>query len=195
MDDDLDRWVVTVDADTAPLQRALMRVSSLGEQFGRSLTRAFEGLIVRGQSFGDVVRSLGQRLSQLAFRAAFKPLERGIGSLFENLLAGGLPAARGGGRAGGISLPVPFASGGVVAAPTYFPLAGGRTGVMGERGAEAILPLRRGADGRLGVAAANGAGIAVSFNVTSPDVDSFARSEAQIAAMLARAVSRGQRIL
>jgi phage-related minor tail protein len=32
-----------------------------------------------------------------------------------------------------------------------FPMAGGRTGVMAERGPEAILPLRRGADGRLGV--------------------------------------------
>ena len=193
MDEDLERWVVTVDADTSPLQRELVRVSTFGQQFGRSLSRAFEGLTLKGKGFGDVVRSLGQRLSQLAFRAAFKPLEKGVGSLFDNLLSGSFKAAAAGGS--GAALPVPFASGGVVAAPTFFPISGGRTGVMGEAGAEAIMPLRRGSDGRLGVAAQGGGSVAINFNVTSPDADSFARSETQIAAMLSRAVSRGQRNL
>lgn len=53
---------------------------------------------------------------------------------------------------------VPFANGGVVSAPTTFPMARGRTGVMGEAGPEAIMPLRRGADGRLGIEAANSNG-------------------------------------
>jgi tape measure domain-containing protein len=48
---------------------------------------------------------------------------------------------------------VPFASGGVVTSPTYFGFGGGRAGVMGEAGAEAVMPLRRGPDGRLGVGA------------------------------------------
>jgi tape measure domain-containing protein len=46
---------------------------------------------------------------------------------------------------------VPFAAGGVVTAPTAFPMRGGRTGLMGEAGAEAVMPLRRLRDGRLGV--------------------------------------------
>jgi phage-related minor tail protein len=93
-------------------------------------------------------------------------------------------------------LPVPFASGGVIASPVTFPLAGGQMGLAGERGAEAIMPLARGPDGRLGVAA-QGAGRAVSitFNVTTPDAESFRRSEAQVAAMVARAVALGQRNL
>lgn len=45
-----------------------------------------------------------------------------------------------------------FARGGIVSAPTVFG-HGGRLGLMGEAGPEAILPLRRGRDGRLGVAA------------------------------------------
>ena len=46
---------------------------------------------------------------------------------------------------------IPFAKGGVVTSPTFFPLKGGKTGVAGEAGAEAILPLKRGRGGKLGV--------------------------------------------
>ncbi|MDI9381022.1 MAG: phage tail tape measure C-terminal domain-containing protein, partial [Verrucomicrobiota bacterium] len=49
---------------------------------------------------------------------------------------------------------IPFAKGGaVVNAPTLFPMAGGKTGIMGEAGAEAIMPLKRLPDGKLGVSA------------------------------------------
>jgi DNA-binding transcriptional MerR regulator len=50
----------------------------------------------------------------------------------------------------------PFARGGVVSSPTLFPFADGgttRTGLMGEAGPEAIMPLKRGSDGSLGVQA------------------------------------------
>jgi hypothetical protein len=50
----------------------------------------------------------------------------------------------------------PFAMGGIVTKPTFFKFANGGTmsnGVMGEAGPEAIMPLKRGADGKLGVAA------------------------------------------
>lgn len=47
---------------------------------------------------------------------------------------------------------VPFARGGIVSSPTLFPMANGGTGLMGEAGPEAVMPLKRGADGRLGVA-------------------------------------------
>ncbi|RWN30120.1 MAG: hypothetical protein EOR97_17255 [Mesorhizobium sp.] len=46
---------------------------------------------------------------------------------------------------------VPFAKGDVFSSPTYFPMSGDRTGMLGEDGEEAIMPLRRGPDGRLGV--------------------------------------------
>ena len=57
---------------------------------------------------------------------------------------------------------MPFARGGVIDKPTVFPFANG-IGLMGEAGPEAIMPLRRGRDGRLGVEAANGGG---GMNVT-----------------------------
>ena len=52
---------------------------------------------------------------------------------------------------------VAFARGGVVGRPTLFPFARG-TGLMGEAGPEAILPLSRGAGGILGVNARGGRG-------------------------------------
>ena len=52
---------------------------------------------------------------------------------------------------------VPFAYGGIVNKPTLFPMANG-AGLMGEAGPEAIMPLRRGRDGKLGVEASGGVG-------------------------------------
>ncbi len=100
----------------------------------------------------------------------------------------------GGAKSGaGLATVTPFAEGGVVAAPAYFPMGGGM-GLMGEAGAEAILPLKRGSDGALGVATdGGGQPVQVVFNVTAQDAASFRKSEGQIATMLARTVARGRR--
>ncbi len=51
---------------------------------------------------------------------------------------------------------IPYANGGVVGSPTMFPMSGGNTGLMGEAGPEAILPLKRGPNGKLGVESSGG---------------------------------------
>lgn len=69
-----------------------------------------------------------------------------------------------------------------------------RLGVVGEAGPEAILPLARGRDGRLGVAMSGASAAAnVTVHIATPDADSFRRSEAYITGQIARAVVRGQR--
>jgi phage-related minor tail protein len=191
-DDSTPTLTVTIDADTRPLQAQLADVSKAGARFSSALSQSFVDLAIRGKSFGDVLRSLALRLSEIALKAAFKPLTDAIGNSLAGLV-GGAAFARGGAIRQG--LPVPFASGGVIASPLAFPLAGNRIGLAGERGPEAILPLARGPDGRLGVRAEGGAGIHVTFNVATPDVESFRRSETQLAALLARAVAHGQRNL
>jgi phage-related minor tail protein len=70
----------------------------------------------------------------------------------------------------------------------------GGVGLAGEAGPEAIMPLARGPDGKLGVAS-RGGGNSVTIQIATPDLDSFRRSENYITGQIARAVSRGQRSL
>jgi phage-related minor tail protein len=179
--------------DFAPTKRELAELNRLGRQFSTTMVSAFEGIAVRGKGVNEVLRSLALSLSNLVLKAALRPLGDAFGGLLQGLFAGGFGFAKGGVLQH--RMPVPFASGGVIQSPLTFPLAQGQMGLAGERGAEAILPLARGPDGRLGVAAQGGSGIAVTFNVTSPDAESFRRSESQVAAMVARAVALGQRNL
>ncbi|WP_256851934.1 phage tail tape measure protein [Pseudomonas aeruginosa] len=77
--------------------------------------------------------------------------------------------AHGGAWANGVQF---FANGAaftnsIVSRPTAFGMAGGRTGVMGEAGPEAILPLARGADGSLGVRSVGGGG-GTALQVNAP---------------------------
>lgn len=189
----IETWTVAVNADTSALSTELRRAAGHGRQFSNALVGAFDSIAVKGRNVGDVLRTLALRLSEIVLKAALRPLEQGFGNVVTGLLSGGVGFAKGGVLQQG--LPVPFASGGVIQSPISFPLAGGRLGIAGERGAEAIMPLSRGPDGRLGVAARSGAGVNVTFNVTAQDAQSFLRSETQVAAMLSRAVSLGQRNL
>ena len=62
----------------------------------------------------------------------------------------------------------PFAMGGIVNKPTLFKYADGGTGrfgLTGEAGPEAIIPLKRGRDGRLGVAGGGGVNVG-EINIT-----------------------------
>lgn len=96
-----------------------------------------------------------------------------LGSLADNLFSSGFdglwgalfPSANGNAFSGGRQLA--FANGGVVTRPTTFAMRGG-TGLMGEAGPEAIMPLTR-IGGKLGVMAAGGGsgGVTVHFTVNA----------------------------
>ncbi len=183
-------------ANIADLSRGLADASQVSAQLGKTLTSAFEQIAFKGKNVTETFNTLALALSQSALKSAFGGLQQNLTSAFSGLSIGSsmMPFARGAALQSGT--PIPFANGGVISSPASFPLASGRTGVMGERGAEAIMPLTRGADGRLGVAAAGGATTPnVTINIAATDVESFRRSESQVAALLARAVSHGQRNL
>lgn len=170
------------------LSRSMQDLQARSQSFGSALSSALQGAALNGKGLDTVLRGLGRRLSDIALADALKPLENAMSGI-----AGSLLGSLGSGVAGKV---MPFADGGVVRSPSFFSMGGNATGLMGEAGAEAILPLKRGADGALGVAMSGGSGGAsgqIVFNVTATDAASFKRSEGQITAMLARSVARGRR--
>ncbi|MEW5421387.1 phage tail tape measure protein [Amorphus sp. 3PC139-8] len=162
------------------------------ERFSATVVRGLKDAVVEGKRLDTVLAQAARSLSSSVLKSALSGLGQqlvgqlgGVGG--EVLSAGAASAAHAAGNL------MPFAEGGVIGTPTRFPLVDGRTGLAGEAGPEAILPLSRGPDGRLGVAAGGGGAVQVTFNITTQDADSFRRSEAQVTAMLARAVGRGRR--
>ena len=169
-------------------------LGNLDAGFSRGLRRAFDGVVFDGMKLSDALSTLGKAMSNTVYNAAMKP----VTDHFGGMLAGGLnalvssvmPYAQGGAFTQGRVMP--FAKGGVVTSPTTFPMRGA-TGLMGEAGPEAIMPLTRSADGRLGVQAQGSGTVHVTMNITTPDVQGFQRSQSQIAAQMSRMMSRGQR--
>lgn len=184
-----DEVTIEIKTDMRKARDGLVELSKHASSFSATITGAFRSAVAGGRSFETVLNTLALKLAAIAFDRALQPISNIIGGAIHSVFAG-FGLADGGVIAGGRLKP--FARGGIVASPTVFPLQGG-LGVAGEAGAEAVLPLARGADGRLGVAGEGGRPMVVNVNVTTPDVEGFRKSEAQVTAMLARAVGRGRR--
>lgn len=187
------------DGELARMQGSLVftgqEVGALASGFSGGLRRAFDGVVFDGMKLSDALKGVARSMSETVFNTALKPVQTAFGGFLANglnsLMSGAMPFAKGGAFSQGRVMP--FAKGGVVSQATAFPMRGG-TGLMGEAGPEAIMPLARGADGRLGVQAAGSSRpVTVVMNISTPDVQGFRRSQSQIAAEALRALSRGQR--
>ncbi|QFU08265.1 hypothetical protein PARPLA_02863 [Rhodobacteraceae bacterium THAF1] len=170
-------------------------VNALSRGISRGLKSSFEGLVFDGMKLSDALKGVAQSMVNAAYNAAINPVMKHAGGVLatgvQGLMSGMMPFAHGGAFTQGRVMP--FAKGGVVSSAQAFPMKGG-TGLMGEAGPEAIMPLARGPDGALGVRAGGGAAsVQVTMNITTPDVEGFRRSQSQIAAQMGRALSRGQR--
>lgn len=165
-------------------------LTSAATTFSKVMTQAFSSSVTSGQKFDDVLKSLALKMSDLAAKSA---LQAGAGAMTSGIssLVSGLFGAS---KAGASDTVKAFASGGVIGTPSYFPMPGGGTGLAGESGPEAIMPLQRAADGSLGVAA-QGGGNTIHVQIATPDLDGFRRSESYVTGQIARAVARGQRSL
>jgi phage-related minor tail protein len=173
---------------------------SIANAFARAMTSAFSRSANSGRQFDSVLKSLALRISSMAVSQALRPLTSGLFSGSNSLFSGLFGNNNNGDGSSDIAAAMgaikPFAAGGVIGTPTYFPLSSGGFGLAGEAGPEAILPLTRGSDGRLGVASGGrGAPANISVQIMTPDAESFRRSEIYVTGQIARAVARGQRSL
>lgn len=190
--------VAAFDGELARMRETMVftgrEVNTLSSGISGGLRKAFDGLVFDGMKLNDALKSVANTIVDTVYSIAIKPVTGALGGLLAQGVAGvmgaGMPFAKGGAFSQGRVMP--FAKGGVVSAPTSFPMRGGM-GLMGEAGPEAIMPLARGPDGRLGVQAGGGRAVNIVMNITTPDVQGFQRSQSQVAAQVSRALSRGQR--
>lgn len=154
----------------------------LSRSIGSELTQALQQAVFSSRSLSDTLRGLALGISRDIFSASVQPLQRGVTASISGLLNDFIGSA------------LPFAKGGVVQGPTLFG-AGGGLGIMGEAGAEAIMPLSRDVNGRLGVQIQGGRVPVVNVTIQTPNPESFKASTGQVTATLARAVAQGQRRL
>lgn len=170
-------------------------VASVTKNVLQGLEDKLTDFVTTGKAnFKDFANEIIKQLIRIAIQQAIlKPLLQSIGSLFS---FGTAPAAAAGNAytyaangmiaANGIQ---PFAMGGIVNQPTLFKFANGgagRLGLMGEAGPEAIIPLRRGHDGKLGVAGGGGTNVVVNVDAKGTNV----QGDDGRGAALGRAVSQ-----
>lgn len=178
-------WTAHLDdagAKMAEFNYELGQAHDLSTNFLQSFNSDLVKGTVNMQTLTNAVQGLQMKLLDMAenqiinqfFNAFSKNLGGGFGNWFSGLfgqspfagpvgqttVVGPMPSAMGNIFDRGNV--IPFALGGlpdIVSSPTLFPMANGGTGLAGEAGEEAIMPLRRGSDGRLGLQAAGGGSV------------------------------------
>lgn len=158
--DALDQQIEASRSRWEQYQRTLTSIAETGRRVGDAVSTALARIVSGAESATQAARELLATLAQMIFErtigAAISSVigdivGRVTGSLTANQPAA-VPTAHGNVFSPSANL-VPFAQGGVIAAPVLFPMSAGRLGLAGEAGPEAILPLRRLPSGDLGVGA------------------------------------------
>ncbi len=186
------KGVTVYEGLTAGVTKYFNGIKSLGEEIGDAVGNAFKGMedaivsfVTTGKaSFKDFARSILADMARIYARqlmlkifssftaGASLAADRkfsGLGSGSALNTTGDLPKGANGLVVAKNGI-VPYAKGGIVNSPTLFPFAKG-VGLMGEAGPEAIMPLKRGSDGRLGVEAKYRGGGGTTVNYTGPTLN------------------------
>jgi lambda family phage tail tape measure protein len=176
--------------------RAQTEAAEASKQAIEDIGNSIAGAISQADSFEDALKRVAVQLANLAIQGLFGagPLGPALGGAGQGIGSSIASIFSAKGNAFGSSGVIPFAKGGVVDRPTVFPFAKG-TGVMGEAGPEAILPLKRGPGGRLGVESAGGGTTIHQVNNFASGVDRAEqeRFAAQIKRETVAAISEARR--
>lgn len=187
-----------VQSANAAFQQTQQMWVGVGQQLSGALTNAFDAAVFSGGKLSDVVKGLGVDIGRLILQlTVLNPLENSIVQAVSGKPGGSeLPTAGLSNIFSGISNFLGFSNGGawsggvrfagagmVLPGPTMFSTAGGPV-IGGELGkdSEALMPLSRGPDGRLGVRSHGGGRSGPAVNITQvisihPDVSATARAE------------------
>lgn len=153
-------------------------LSSLGQQAFQGIEDALVSLVTTGTTnFREFARSILEATSRMIIQQLIlKTIMQAIGAIGgggSGFSFGNFNASSVGFNPVAFSGPKLYADGGIVSKPTMFAFANGgagNLGLMGEAGPEAIIPLRRGADGKLGVAGGGGTTVNVSVDAKGTSV-------------------------
>jgi len=140
----------------AALEEAQAQQQTVADTLQSSMSDAFMSMVDGTKSFKDAMKDMARAVIKQLFEVLVVQqlvgsfnASTGQGSGLSGMIMGAFQAD-GGAWQGGSQVKA-YADGGVVGGPTTFGMAGGKTGLMGEAGPEAIMPLKRGANGKLGV--------------------------------------------
>jgi TP901 family phage tail tape measure protein len=207
-----------LETQDAALQAILDKYPAIGSAADAAATLATSGMaaMIDGtksaqEVFAEFLNTIANALMQTAAKMIAQYIAIGIARMFAGMGGGpgsfapsGPLAAVGNvntdvssffslnanGNAFGANGIIPFAKGGIVNSPTVFPFAKG-IGLMGEAGPEAILPLKRGADGSLGVMASGGGGdvnVVVNVDAKGSSVEGDEQGANQLGRVISAAV-------
>tara|TARA_R100000231_G_scaffold29685_1_gene26277 strand:- start:688 stop:2913 length:2226 start_codon:yes stop_codon:yes gene_type:complete len=167
----------------------------------KSMEDAIVNFVMTGKlNFADFTRSILADMARIIVRQAImKPILSAFGFGDGGVVSGGTASASGEvtmanfnamGNAYGRNGIQKFARGGVVHSPTIFPFKNG-IGLMGEAGSEAILPLKRTKQGKLGVESSGGGGgnvVNVSVNAGGTSAQGNTMKANQLGKMIGTAI-------
>jgi len=173
------------------------KMKDAAKDLGMTFSSAFEDAIINGEKLSDVLVALLQDIERIILRTAVTgpladALSAGISSFFTRTPSAStsLPSSfetfypstatsysAQGNIFSGNRL-IPFGNGGLIDRPSIFPMANGGTGIAGEKGTEAILPLFRTGSGDLGVKSGNSGG--VEINIYAPPGSNVRQSSQRV---------------
>tara|TARA_R100000406_G_scaffold51903_1_gene35285 strand:+ start:245 stop:2230 length:1986 start_codon:yes stop_codon:yes gene_type:complete len=171
-DEKLKKSMSTFDSLKAGMQSYVQSISDMNKQIQDATIKAFKGMedalvnfVMTGKlNFADLTRSILADITRIIIRQSIITPLLGVFGITAN--------AKGNVYDQGLKK---FAKGGIVTQPTLFKYGSGGSGnfgLMGEAGAEAILPLKRGRSGNLGVEASGGAtNIVVNVDASGSSVE------------------------
>jgi TP901 family phage tail tape measure protein/lambda family phage tail tape measure protein len=183
---------------------AITSAAGIGDAFAMSFKGIIDGSMTAKEALANFFTSVADMFLDMAAQIITQMITMAILNAVLGVLPGGDPAKAGGdwisaverlspnadGNAFGANGIIPFAKGGIVNSPTVFPFAKG-VGLMGEAGPEAILPLKRGADGSLGVMASGGGGntnVVVNVDAKGSSVEGDEQGANQLGRVISAAV-------